>query len=45
MLEFAEERSNEPGGDFELYRCYAIMNCAKTYLKGLNPAKAMGSRM
>ena len=45
MLEFTKERSNELGSDFELYKCYTIMNCVKMYLKGLNPAKTMGSRM
>ena len=27
--------------DFKLYRCYTIMNCTRTCLKGLNPGKAI----
>jgi len=35
------ERLDRLEDPFRLYRCHTIMNCAQTYPKGLNPAKAI----
>ncbi len=35
------ERLDDLEDPFRLYRCHTIMNCAKTFPKGLNPAKAI----
>ena len=39
--ESTEERLDALEDPFKLYRCHTIMNCAKTFPKGLNPAKAI----
>jgi succinate dehydrogenase / fumarate reductase iron-sulfur subunit len=39
--EATDERLDGLTDPFKLYRCYTIMNCAKTCPKGLNPAKAI----
>jgi succinate dehydrogenase / fumarate reductase iron-sulfur subunit len=37
------ERLDRLDDPFRLYRCHAIMNCTKTYPKGLNPARAIAN--
>jgi succinate dehydrogenase/fumarate reductase-like Fe-S protein len=35
------ERLDQLEDPFRLYRCHTILNCAVTFPKGLNPAKAI----
>ena len=38
-----KERLKKVADELKLYRCHTIMNCTNACLKGLNPAKAIGS--